>query len=285
MPNVTNLFIRLFADDTFLAFQHKNIKKLNKIVNKELDEVANWLIDNRLSLNVLKSKFMLISRQKEIKRRKFRLNIKRKKLEQTASYKYLGVYFDEKLNWNSHVQQVCQKISKVSGVLSKLRYSLDLELLKNVYYALVYPYLLYGIMSWGCASESIMKNVRSVQNRVIKIMRFIPFGHYDLKPIYKEMDILQVDDIYTLEVGKFMYKFINGLLPENFHEYFKYVSNVHQHNTRTARNMCLYPIRSNTKFSKNTLKYKGVEVWNKIPLAIKNLPSIKLFCSQLKALL
>ena len=140
-------------------------------------------------------------------------------------------------------------------------------------------------MSWGCASESIMKNVRSVQNRVIKIMRFIPFGHYDLKPIYKEMDILQVDDIYTLEVGKFMYKFINGLLPENFHEYFEYVSNVHQHNTRTAKNMGLYPIRSNTKFSKNTLKYKGVEVWNKIPLAIKNLPSIKPFCSQLKALL
>ena len=40
MPNATSLFIRLFADDTFLAFQHKNIKKLNKIVNKELDEVA-----------------------------------------------------------------------------------------------------------------------------------------------------------------------------------------------------------------------------------------------------
>ena len=170
----------------------------------------------------------------------------------------MGVYFDEKLNWNSHVEQVCQKISKVSGVLCKLRYSLDLDLLKNVYYALVYPYLLYGIMSWGCASENLMKNVRSAQNRIIKIMPFIPFGYYDLKPIYKEMDILQVDDIYTLEVGKFMYKFYNGLLPENFHEYFKYVSNVHQYNTRMAKNMCLYPIRTNTKFSKNTLKYKGV---------------------------
>ena len=65
MPNVTNLFIRLFADDTFLSFQHKNPKKLNKIVNRELNKVADWLLDNRLSLNVLKSKFMLVSRQRQ----------------------------------------------------------------------------------------------------------------------------------------------------------------------------------------------------------------------------
>ena len=78
MPDVTSLFTRLFADDTFLAFQHKNGKKLNKIVNRELDKVADWLIDNRLSLNVLKSNFMLISRQKELNRKKFRLNIKKK---------------------------------------------------------------------------------------------------------------------------------------------------------------------------------------------------------------
>ena len=75
----------------FLSFQHKNPKKLNKIVNRELDKVADWLLDNRLSLNVLKSKFMLVSRQKNLRRKKFRLNIKRKKLEQTSSYKYLEV--------------------------------------------------------------------------------------------------------------------------------------------------------------------------------------------------
>ena len=73
MPNVTSLFMRLFADDTFLAFQHKNAKKLNKIVHQELDKVADWLIDNRLSLNVLKSKFMLVSRQKTLQRKKFKL--------------------------------------------------------------------------------------------------------------------------------------------------------------------------------------------------------------------
>ena len=96
------------------------------------------------------------------------------------------------------------------------------------------------------------------------------------------MKILQVDDIYKLEVGKFMYKFNNDLLPENFKDYFKYVSTIHTHNTRTASNMCLYPIRARTNFQKNTLKYKGVEVWNSIPISIKQLPSVKSFSDQLK---
>ena len=229
MPNVTSLFMRLFADDTFLAFQHKNAKKLNKIVHHELDKVADWLIDNRLSLNVLKSKFMLVSRQKNLKRKMFKLNIKRKKLEQTSKYKYLGVYFDEALNWNAHVEHVCKKLSRVTGVLSKLRYSLDIDLLKTIYYALVYPHILYGVMSWGCASESILKKMKSAQNRVVKIMKFIPYGSYDMNPVYNEIEILQMEKIYKLEVGKFMYKFSNHLLPENFEEYFKQVSTIHNH--------------------------------------------------------
>ena len=210
------------------------------------------------------------------------MNIKRKKLEQTASYKYLGVYFDEALNWNVHIEHICQKLTKVSGVLSKLRHSLDLDLMKSIYYALVYPYLLYGVMSWGCASENVKKKVQSAQNRILKIMRFIPFGSFYMKPIHDEMNILQFDDIYRLEVGKFMYKFHNDILPENFQNYFKYVSTIHNHNTRTAANLSMYPIRPNTKFSKNTLKYKGVEVWNSIPVNLKCLPSVKLFSRQMK---
>ena len=155
-------------------------------------------------------------------------------------------------------------------------------MLKSIYYALVYPHLLYGILSWGSASESIMKKVRGVQNRIIKIMKFLPFGSCDLKPIYEELKILQVDDIYRLELGKFMYKFNNDLLPENFQEYFKYVRSIHHHNTRMSSNLCMYPIKTNTKFSKSTLKYKGVEIWNSIPLKVKTLPSIKSFSNKLK---
>ena len=52
-------------------------------------------------------------------------------------------------------------------------------------------------------------------------MRFIPFGSFEMKLVYDEMKILQIDDIYKLEVGKFMYKFRNDLLLENFQDFFQ----------------------------------------------------------------
>ena len=125
--------------------------------------------------------------------------------------------------------------------------------------------------------------MKSAQNRAVKIMKFIPYGSYDMNPVYNEIEILQMEKIYKLEVGKFMYKFSNHLLPENFEEYFKHVSTIHNYNTRMAENNCMYPIRAKSKFIKKTLKYKGVEVWNSLPNAIKQLPSVKSFSKQLKS--
>ena len=129
LPSCTKMLTRLFADDTFLLYKHKNLKKLQKIVNSEMKNISLWLKANKLSLNIAKSKFMLISNQKSLKRKKFKLSIDRKKLEQTASYKYLGVYIDNKLNWKPQIQHLCSKLSKVCSVISKLRYYVNLTLL------------------------------------------------------------------------------------------------------------------------------------------------------------
>ena len=54
-------FIKLYADDTFLCAQNENVKALEDEVNYELDKVHIWLASNRLTLNIKKSKYMIIS--------------------------------------------------------------------------------------------------------------------------------------------------------------------------------------------------------------------------------
>ena len=49
----------LFADDTNIFFQHKNISELTKIVNHELSFVATWFKANKLTLHPDKTKFIL----------------------------------------------------------------------------------------------------------------------------------------------------------------------------------------------------------------------------------
>ena len=49
----------LFADDTNLLYSDKNLKSLEKVVNKELTHVSDWLNANKLTLNIKKSNFVL----------------------------------------------------------------------------------------------------------------------------------------------------------------------------------------------------------------------------------
>ena len=55
----------LFADDTNIFFQHKNISELTKIVNNELSFVANWFKANKLTLHPDKTKIYFVSPCKE----------------------------------------------------------------------------------------------------------------------------------------------------------------------------------------------------------------------------
>ena len=67
LPNATNLYIKLFADDTFLCAQNSDFDWLEDEVNSELQKVYEWLAANKLTLNIGKSKFMMITNKHNIK--------------------------------------------------------------------------------------------------------------------------------------------------------------------------------------------------------------------------
>ena len=65
-------------------------------MNSELKKVSEWLLANKLSLNVSKSNFFVISPRKIDK--SIELKVNNKKLKQENYAKYLGVIIDDKLN-------------------------------------------------------------------------------------------------------------------------------------------------------------------------------------------
>ena len=86
---------------------------------------------------------MLISSAKKT----VRININN--IERKSFVKYLGVYIDEHLNWEPQIQHVNNKLAKNIGILYKVRKYLNLNVLKQLYYTLVYPYLSYGNIRGG----------------------------------------------------------------------------------------------------------------------------------------
>ena len=109
----------LFADDTCLFMSHKRPETLRLKVNHEIQKIHNWLIANKLTLNLTKSCFILFKGQRNDALDNFHISISGSKLEYVKSTKYLGVTIDEEMNWKEHIANTLQKIKQGKGILRK----------------------------------------------------------------------------------------------------------------------------------------------------------------------
>lgn len=125
-----------FADDTCLLNKNKSLKKLNKQVNEDIRWLVTWLRANKISLNTSKTEIILFRRKHKIlsKNLNFRLSCQGIFLKKQVTY--LGVILDEHLEWSPHVTELNKKLSRVTGIISKLRHFVDLNTIISVYFAL-----------------------------------------------------------------------------------------------------------------------------------------------------
>ena len=60
--NVSHLCTILCSDDTSVVANDKNLNKLLETLNDKLNKLSIWLKDNKLSLNINKTYYILIHR-------------------------------------------------------------------------------------------------------------------------------------------------------------------------------------------------------------------------------
>ena len=150
MPNNSSLLtFHLFADDTNLYFSSKKLSHLEANLNHKLKFVAEWMKCNRLAISISKTNFILFHSSKLNPNQPLRIKIDNALIKQVGSTKYLGLTFDSNLTWKSHINELCLKLSKTVGILSKVRHFVDNHILVMLYYSLIYPFLTYGVHVWG----------------------------------------------------------------------------------------------------------------------------------------
>ena len=90
-----------------------------------------------------------------------------------------------------------------------------------------------------------------------------------------------MDDLYTLEISKFMFRNSETSLPSAFDEYFRPIG--HEYNTRARTSENLTTPRPRTEFGKQSIKYTGVKIWNSLPSTVQDASSYESFCTLVKA--
>ena len=76
--------------------------------------------------------------------------------------KYLGIMVDSTFTWNIHIDKISKTISRAAGLLYKSRPFVNNNILKMLYYSLVYPHL-YGTEVWGSADSTYLNRILILQ--------------------------------------------------------------------------------------------------------------------------
>ena len=269
-----------FADDTYILFANKKLKTIETVINTELKNVSTWLCLNRLSLNEDKTELIIFHSKRNIpKLDKFSIKLNNKKLAPVDCVKYLGMYIDKTLSWDTHIFHLTKKLSRANGILSKLRHNAPISVCLNVYYALFYSHLNYGGSIWGITSTENLDKIAKLQKKCVRIMTFSDYDSHT-NPIFIDLKILKVKDVIKLQQLKLAYEYCNNLIPYDLHNLFNCVHEIHATNqiTRGAHKNCLVkpPIKT-TYAGEKSLKFQCVELWNhfmtkSIPLRAKPKP-------------
>ena len=153
----------LFADDSNIFYSHHDPQLLLNTLNTELLIVADWIKSNKLSLNLDKTNYMLFSNAIDYLPGQIMFdNIPLKRVHYS---KFLGIIIDEDLTWKPHINNVCTIVSRNIGIINKLKLCFPKTTLLTLYYALIYPYLNYGILAWGNACKTLLDRILLLQKK------------------------------------------------------------------------------------------------------------------------
>ena len=267
--NSSNLFeFHLFADDCNLFYAHKNVSVLENQINAHLLHIHHWLSCNRLSLNIDKSNFVVFHPPQKKISYHLHLSINQIPLKPEHSIKYLGLYLDSHLSFKAHIQYLCKKVKRSIGILSKLRHYVTSNVLIQLYYSFIYPYLIYGIPVWGNTYASTLKPLFILQKRTIRLITFSKFDEHT-SPLFKQLGILKLPDIVYLHNALFMYNFHCNSLPCAFNNFFLLAKDRHNYNTRFAAKQSYCIPKARTNYGKFSLRFIGPKIWNDIDPSFK----------------
>jgi hypothetical protein len=188
----------------------------------------------------------------------------------------------ESLKWNKHVNVVLNKTSKNIGIMAKVRHLLPIEHRRSLYMTLVQPYINYACLVWaGLTRSESIDRVLKIQKKFCRIMTFSEF-RTPAKPLFRQLDIMTVYQIYAFQLAQFSYKLINNHFVLNtLFTKPKTNSEIHSHDTRQKLDM-------HVEYSRTVLRQKTIELqiplfWNTIPLEIKHSKSLTIFKKRIKS--
>jgi len=162
-----------YADDWYIYTSGKNITQLQHILQQALNKIDRWTQRTGFSISREKTKCIVFTKSKPRRgQTPLTVELRGQVIEEVNSLKILGLTFDKRLTWKTHVKNAKIKAKQRLNIIRCLAgttWGADREVLLKAHHAIILSALRYGETAYGSASESILKALEPIHNQGLRI--------------------------------------------------------------------------------------------------------------------
>lgn len=177
-PDSQLQYVLQYADDTLLISHEKNLMKCVKQLQELMRKIEIWFSTWRLKPNPAKSQFIIFNHRLSSNSPTIFIGSEQKHPQQAI--KYLGVYVDNKMNFNQHTKQMKKKISFRAKHFSKLvirNQGLSMKNAAKIYKPICRPILEYAHpILINCRNPAI-QNIETAERIALRTISRIRHPH------------------------------------------------------------------------------------------------------------
>ena len=141
----------------------------------------------------------------------------------------------------------------------KLRHFVPKTTLRTLYNPFIQSHAMYGILNWGCPNKSTLETIKCSLRKAVRVADFASYtAHND--PIFKRLKLLNFDNLYKLETGKFMFQINKDASYSTLGAEFLKTKNLHHYNARQSSSISFSLQSISTNFKKDFLTFDGVKL-------------------------
>ena len=185
-----------YADDICIWSTCGCPRKAEENINKALKKIADWTAKWRIKLAPEKSVCMLFTRRPTHRRMTMNLNLLGEKIQRVESHRFLGVKFDDKLDWKVHINEIIGRSTPRINALKKLA-AKSLwrrpEWVVKLHESVVSSIWRYGSIAYANMGEHLWEKLVRCHSRSIKSYCGVPnFVNYNA--VCDQMGVKQIKD-------------------------------------------------------------------------------------------
>ena len=256
-----------YVDDAFIAISDQNLQGITIKSDAAMHKLETYMQSNKLKLNLTKTAILMIppvaSRNTTTT---MTLMTPGGMIQSKPTLKILGVFFNDTMSWEAHVNNLVSQLSHKLSILRILAPYTKRKVLRQVAMAIIHSKITYCITVYGYLTQASQQRLQTILLTAARICLGKTYQRASTQLLLTTLGWLSLPQLMEMHSSKLIQQTLTTGIPEALHSR---LDAPKAGATRSALSGDVHPTHRSTLRRRRSLCHAGVAAYNKLSLRLK----------------